>query len=109
MFQGFSRVVEDNAPPHRSAYTAKKLKEWKIETLGWPPESPDLNHIELVWGNMKAFAKKQRVRAIPGLKIAVASCWKSLTPEQCQRYIRGVQWRMERILKAEGGNVVENK
>ncbi|KAK6030336.1 hypothetical protein OSTOST_03537, partial [Ostertagia ostertagi] len=43
----------DNAPPHKSRYTTAKQKEWNIEAVQWPPESPDLNPIEMLWGNMK--------------------------------------------------------
>ncbi|KIH50285.1 hypothetical protein ANCDUO_19637 [Ancylostoma duodenale] len=52
-YHGFARLVHDNAPAHKSAYTLKKLDEWGVKTLEWPPESPDLNPVELIWGNMK--------------------------------------------------------
>ncbi|KIH68796.1 hypothetical protein ANCDUO_00868 [Ancylostoma duodenale] len=50
---GFARIVQDNAPCHKSRYTTQKLLACGIESLEWPAESLDLNPIELVWGNMK--------------------------------------------------------
>ncbi|KAK5986330.1 Transposable element Tcb2 transposase [Trichostrongylus colubriformis] len=59
IFNGFGILVQDNAPAHRSAYTAGRLKTMNVRLLDWPPESPDLNPIELVWGSMKAFVRKK--------------------------------------------------
>ncbi|PIO62914.1 hypothetical protein TELCIR_15508 [Teladorsagia circumcincta] len=56
-YNGFCELVQDNAPPHTSRYTASKLQEWNVETVDWPPESPDLNPIEMVWGTMKNFVR----------------------------------------------------
>ncbi|KAL6740914.1 hypothetical protein Aduo_014222 [Ancylostoma duodenale] len=52
-YGGCARLVQDNAPAHTSGFTKTKLKEWAVDVLQWPAESPDLNPIELVWGNMK--------------------------------------------------------
>ncbi|KAK6035912.1 hypothetical protein COOONC_26583 [Cooperia oncophora] len=102
---GFCRLVQDNAPPHKSRYTRDKLERWEVETVAWPPESPDLNPIELVWGNMKVciryliilivqleilciatnHIRKQGVRNLDDLKVAIARYWKTLTPEKCAR------------------------
>ena len=35
--------MQDNAPPHRSAYSIKWYKTHKIPVLKWPSTSPDLN------------------------------------------------------------------
>ncbi|KIH52661.1 hypothetical protein ANCDUO_17235 [Ancylostoma duodenale] len=46
--QRCARLVQDNAPAHTSGFTKTKLKEWAVDVLQWPAESPDLNPIELV-------------------------------------------------------------
>lgn len=67
-YNGFARLVQDNAPAHKSAYTTTLLQQWEIATVDWPPESPDLNPIELVWGNMKNYIRLCPISTIPLLR-----------------------------------------
>ncbi|KHJ85370.1 hypothetical protein OESDEN_14907 [Oesophagostomum dentatum] len=108
-FNGYARLVQDNAPAHKSAYTTRKLQEWGVGVLQWPAESPDLNPIELIWGNMKNYIRGQRVRKLCQLEECIRTYWKSLTPDKCRRYIEGMQWRMKLIVQSGGGNIVERK
>ncbi|PIO73278.1 hypothetical protein TELCIR_04761 [Teladorsagia circumcincta] len=80
--QRYGILVQDNAPAHKSAYTTARLQSWKARLLDWPAESPDLNPIELVWGNMKAFIRKRNIRTVEELRKAVVVYWKTLTPER---------------------------
>ncbi|KAK6035767.1 hypothetical protein COOONC_26728, partial [Cooperia oncophora] len=107
--QRYCRLVQDNAPPHKSRYTSDKLRSWGVDTMAWPAESPDLNPIELVWGNMKICIRKQGVRSLNDLKVAIAKYWKTLTPEVCAKYVGGIRRRMERIVEQRGRNIIENK
>ncbi|KAK6037433.1 hypothetical protein COOONC_25062 [Cooperia oncophora] len=90
IYNGYGVLVQDNAPAHKSMYTRARLDMWNIRLLDWPPESPYLNPIELVWGNMKTFirmifedatiiARKRNVRSSEELKNAAMAYWKTLT------------------------------
>ncbi|VDM79548.1 unnamed protein product [Strongylus vulgaris] len=113
---GFGRLVQDNAPAHKSL---NKFEEWDIETLDWPAESPDLNPIELVRGNMKNFIQlllisihlsmKQRIRNHDDLKVAIVSYWKTITPETCKKYISGVRRKMKGVIEQGGRNILEGR
>ncbi|CAJ0591898.1 unnamed protein product [Cylicocyclus nassatus] len=106
---GHARLVQDNAPCHKSRYTSGKLLDWDVATMEWPAESPDLNPIELVWGNMKNHIRKQGIRQLDDLKAAIVSYWKTITPDTCKKYIRGVRKRMGRVIEQGGRNILEGK
>uniref|UniRef100_A0A3Q4M9M9 HD domain-containing protein n=1 Tax=Neolamprologus brichardi TaxID=32507 RepID=A0A3Q4M9M9_NEOBR len=63
--QGFI-VQQDNDPKHKSRllqiYLRKKEQEGKLDNMEWPAQSPDLNHIKLVWNELDRRVKAKQPR-----------------------------------------------
>ena len=57
--------MQDNAPCHKAKVVMDFLAENNIETLRWPPQSPDMNPIENLWAIIKAKRQKNMVFQLP--------------------------------------------
>ena len=51
--------MQDGAPCHTSSSTLQRLQNKVAMVPGWPPNSPDLNPIEIIWGIIKKKLKKK--------------------------------------------------
>ena len=51
---------QDNAPAHRAHITTDFLNHNAVTTTAWPPLSPDINPIELLWAAMKRHVAQRR-------------------------------------------------
>ena len=54
---------QDNDPKHTAIFVKEALKEkeekWKVlKVMTWPPQSPDLNSVELCWANLESGRRK---------------------------------------------------
>ena len=70
--------VDDNCPVHRSSVVDGYKETIGIETLKWPPYSPDLNLIETVGGCMKKRMLRLTITR-DLLDETVQNAWNSLT------------------------------
>ena len=102
-FRRRHRFQQDNDPKHTSKFaqnymTTKKINWWKT-----PPESPDLNPIENVWGTMKRYLRtKYKPKNLADLKEGIKEFWKTLTPEICNNYIAHIQKVMVKVIEENG-------
>lgn len=56
--------MQDGAPAHKSHLTFLYLKKRLSFIKLWPPNSPDLNPIEHIWGAIKRILKGQKFTSI---------------------------------------------
>lgn len=81
-------VVMDNLAAHK----AKEVRQL-IESVGatvryLPAYSPDLNPIELAFSRVKRHLRRAARRTKEALQTAIGEALQSLTPTECQNYIR---------------------
>jgi transposase len=78
---------QDNDPKHSSKIRMNALEDARITWVISPPQSPDLNPIEMLWADLKRFIRKQQCRSVSDVQSAIRTFHNSLTPEKCIKYI----------------------
>jgi transposase len=95
----------DGDPKHTSMMTKNWLHEKGINVLRWPPQSPDLNPIENVWGHLK-----RELNSIPHppasiheLWDRIQESWARISPETIKKCIESMPERIMAVKAAKGG------
>ena len=68
----------------------------------WPPSSPDLSAIELVWSIIKTMLNLFPPKSIYELKSSIQKIWESIPPIICSRIIEHIKKRWELCIKSRG-------
>lgn len=98
------RLQQDNDPKHASNYIDDLFKENGINWWSTPPESPDLNPIENIWGSLKQYLRNvYKPKNLVQLKDGIQQFWLTLTPEVCTRYIMHLKKVIPKVIEEEGG------
>ena len=71
-----------------------------------PPNSPDLNPLENVWGlfSRRVYANNRTYVAVASLQIAIEDCWASLTVEELRPFISSMPDRIYQVIFNRGGS-----
>jgi len=100
---GGHRFQMDNDPKHRSNHIEDYFEEKNINWWPTPPESPDLNPIENLWGSLKQYLRtKHKPRDLNQLKEGVLSFWQTLTPAVCRKYIGHLRKVIPKVIELHG-------
>jgi hypothetical protein len=93
---------QDNDPKH----TAKSVKNWinssDIQVLLWPAQSPDLNPIENLWGEIERALKGKEYKTKNGLFEAVQELWSNLPRAKIENLVKSMPRRCQAVLNARG-------
>jgi transposase len=98
--------MQDGAPAHSAADTLAELAERGIRVLKWPPYSPDLNPIEMVWNWMKDYIQERYEDSLtkyPALRQAVQEAWDAVPIEYLTELLQSMPARCRAVVEAEGG------
>lgn len=96
---------QDNARPHVARVTREFLDEQEIQTMPWPPYSPDLNPIEHLWDELgrRVMARGPITRA--GLIRMLHEEWGAIPQETIRTLIRSMRRRCVACVDAQGGHI----
>lgn len=59
---------QDNDPKHTSKLANEFFEERGVDLLPWPPQSPDMNPIEHIWGLLKSRINERRPKSLKELE-----------------------------------------
>ena len=95
-------LMQDGATSHTSRETIDWLRRNITILPGWPPNSPDLNPIEMLW----AILKRERHRVDgPTLEAQVLAAWESISYDTINHLVGSFRRRCEMVLAVEGASV----
>lgn len=93
---------QDNDPQH----TSKLAKEWfrvnGVEVMSWPAQSPDLNPIEHLWGDIKKYVAEKQPSNAEELLSAAREDWHQIPLKRCQDLIDSMHRRCAEVIKHRG-------
>ena len=104
---------QDNARPHIATDTINALKSAGIQLLeDWPPYSPDLNIVEVVWAIMKRRIDKEAsatIVTLDMLKEIIQNVWEGLSYETINKLVASINKRMLKVVEKNGETIFLNE
>lgn len=96
---------QDNAPPHTAKATQQWFRDQNITVISWPPGSPDLNPIEIMWAIMKQRLESENVKNLTELKEKVLSIWEEFDMDLVKSLIGRLPEFIQKCILAEGATI----
>uniref|UniRef100_A0A087XEF9 Transposase Tc1-like domain-containing protein n=1 Tax=Poecilia formosa TaxID=48698 RepID=A0A087XEF9_POEFO len=98
---------QDSDPKHTSrlckGYLTKKESDGVLRQMTWPPQSLDLNPIEMVWGELDRRVKAKGPISAKHLWELLQDCWKTISGDYLLKLIKRMPRVCEAVIKAKGG------
>ena len=103
--------MQDGAGIHRARVVRSFFDQHHINTIDWPPYSPDLNPIEHLWHTLKRRMFKyypqfnnwsQAEEEWEGFCEALKECWRGIPAKLIRRLIMSMPQRLAAVRKAQG-------
>jgi hypothetical protein len=101
---GWARVVEDGAPGHKK-YSIRCRERNNMDSIDWPPQSPDLNLIEALWAHMEMELGETfgRISDLKTLKEILKNTWdNTITRDILDNLIKSMPRRLAAVIAAGG-------
>ncbi len=74
--------------------------------MDWPSMSPDLNHIEHLWGILKRKVEERKVSNIHQLRDVIIEEWKRTPVATCEALVNSMPKRVKAVLENNGGHTI---
>uniref|UniRef100_A0A4W5MIC2 Uncharacterized protein n=1 Tax=Hucho hucho TaxID=62062 RepID=A0A4W5MIC2_9TELE len=77
----WNQYYYDNDPKHTSRLLTKKESDGALHHMIWPPQSPDLNPVEMVWDELDLRVKEKQPSSAQHMWELLQDCCKSIPHE----------------------------
>jgi hypothetical protein len=99
--------MQDGASMHTCEETLAAL-QWRMQILpGWPPNSADLNPIDLLWAIIGRRLAGKDFHSEDEIFAEVDQIWKELSQDSINLLVRSFRHRLELCLKVNGNSISE--
>ena len=93
---------QDNARIHTTSIVTSYFEERSIYVLPWPPQSPDLSIIEVVWARLKDGLKRS-YDSREELQKDISFIWKNIPSDFIDKLYSSIPDRIKAVIEAQGG------
>ena len=90
-------------------YLTKKESDGLLRQMTWPPQSPDLNPIEMVWDEIDCRMKAKGPTSAQHLWELRQDCWKTISGDDLMKLIERMPRVCKAVIKAKGGCFKESE
>ena len=87
----------------------KKESDGVLRQMTWPPQSPDLNPIEMVWGELDRRVKAKGPTSAKHLWELLQDCWKTISGDYLLKLIERMPRVCKAVIRAKGGYFEETR
>ena len=94
--------MQDGAPAHTAKETIQWLRKRMNILINWPPNSPDLNPIEHLWGLMKRQVQKQKPKTKKELVDLLQKIWSEIPMEIINNLVASFEERLNIVCNVNG-------
>ncbi|CAD6193777.1 unnamed protein product [Caenorhabditis auriculariae] len=93
---------QDNDPKHTSLFVKDWFKSRRVNVMGWPSQSPDLNPIEHLWEKLERRCANKRAKNCNEKFAQQLSEWNQIPMSTIDTLLNSMQRRCQAVIDARG-------
>ncbi|CAD6191162.1 unnamed protein product [Caenorhabditis auriculariae] len=93
---------QDNDPKHTSLFVKDWFKSRRVNVMGWPSQSPDLNPIEHLWEELERRCANKRAKNCNEKFSQLLSEWNQIPMSTIDTLLNSMQRRCQAVIDARG-------